>query len=584
MLAFLSERPGPLASFIRLRYAWNMKNKRVCGGAIDGRCTRWFVDVRIGVTTVVAVLVTVAMTSLRTESALAAEASMNQASGKTSESETTSGARVAKRKSGNTKIRARKSAKKKSGPALTEKSAKVRSDKLARPGTQGPVGSVPVASSARPTNETAFRTIGIAVFIDAGAPPGFGDGGAVRFCEEIASELNAKSYMVATCLKQSMTGEEGAPLLSELARKRSVDSLLVGQVSANGVEMRLVSGTTGRVIGQFKGEVATKFEGAGRKKMIDSSVEALVEQIPFRGYLVDVEGDEVEINLGETHGVREGTMLQVFEFSGTLPTLASASRVLGVVQITEVMGPDLSVGRIVDRRGVIASGAKIAHQDAEPPKRAATARVTTGDDFWISAGPEFLTIDSKIKGIKDLNREYKMSSTPFVQIGMGGERWFTSVWYGYASDDEETLSYASLVGAYHFRTVGGFRSGYTVSAGAWISQYSSSVKRRTLTRILDDSTRYSPYLEVRYQHVFGSRIMLFASGEVYYPVFATGQQSSQVPFSYGLGASPGARFHVNDWLSLEGGIRFQYLTLPLAGDKGTRETHNGMFVRAVFLL
>ncbi len=453
--------------------------------------------------------------------------------------------------------------------------------KLARPGAPKEEGRLgPKATAA---GETAFRTVGVGVFAEGvGGPGGFAGEGAVRFCEDVAAAMSQKSYFLASCLKQTVV--DHGPALVELAKKRGVDALLLGEVSAGGVTMRLVSGRSGRVVGTFKSPAPKTFDDAGRGDMVAAAVDGFVGKTPFRGFITRVTGETVEVNLGENHGVTKGTMLKVFEFSGVEPNLGGEREAVGVVEVTGAIGPDASVGRIVDRRGAIGEYSKIAHKDAEPPSQIATVRVTTEPSFWVSFGPELLTIESEIKGVANLNRQYEMKATPFVQVGMGGDRWFSNIWYGYASDDAETLGYFALQGAYQIRSVGGFKSGYTVSAGAWISQYSASVKSRNLTRVLEDSTRYSPFLELRYQKVLRPRFMVFVSAEGQYPLIATSQQTGQIPFSYGFGSTPGMRFNVNDWFSLEAGYRYQYLTLPLAGDKGTTETHSGYFLRGVFLL
>lgn len=457
----------------------------------------------------------------------------------------------------------------------------VDSKKLARPGQKD---ESPTAVGTKSGKETAFRSIGILVFAEGNSvPDGFAGEGAVRFCEEFSRDLNRKSYFRGTCLKQRQLKSETGQAVVELADRRGVDALLFGSVSKAGVTMRLISGRSGRVIGTFKSEAAPKFDDSGREKMVHAAVDAFVARIPFRGFVARVVPDEIEVNLGSAHGMVPGTMLKAFEFVGSDPTMDSGQSAKGVIEVTEILGPDLLVGRLVDSRGTIQEYTKIAIADAEPPRTIATTRVVQ-DAFWISAGPEILTIDSEIKGVQNLNRQYKMNSTPFLQLGVGQERWFANVWYGYASDDEETLSYFSLLAAYQVKTVGGFKSGYAVSAGAWISQYSASIKRRSLTQVLDSSTRYSPYLELRYQRVFGTRFALFASIEGQYPLFSSGQQSGQIPFSYGFGSTPGARFIISEGLSLEAGYRYQFLKLPLAGDKGTTETHSGYFLRAVFPL
>lgn len=495
--------------------------------------------------------------------------------------------------------------KKKSPNTDAAKSAAKSAAKLERPVAESEK-SVP-SSPAEPASEklaasaeTAIRSIGVVLFTREDEATANG-GNAISIneadealCEDVAQVLSEKSYLIGSCIKKRMTDKMGESAWTELARKRSMDGILLGEISGSRIQMRLLSGRTGREIGKFEGEIpaespsmsdtSEKSARAKQRKRVETVVDLFVAQVPLRGFVTRVSGDLVDLNLGARHGVQKGTFLRVFDFSGKDSSWSNPPKTLGVIEITEVVGPDSSSGRIVDRRGIITEYAKIAHEDAAPPRQAATARVTTDSSFWLSMGPEILTIDSKIRGVQNLNREYKMTSTPFVTVGMGAERWFSHLWYGYASDTEETLSYFALVAAYQFRALGGFKSGYTLSAGAWVSQYSASIKRVSLTRVLEDSTRYSPYFEARYQKVFGSRMLLFFGGEIYYPVMASGQQSSQIPFSFGYGVVPGLRWTASDWLSLEAGYRVQYLRLPLAGDKGTSEMQNGAFARVNMLL
>jgi hypothetical protein len=415
---------------------------------------------------------------------------------------------------------------------------------------------------ASDSGATAFRSIGIGVFAN-------GDS-AVALCEHIANDLRAKSSLNAMCLKQMVSEGASPKSLADLGRRSGVDAILTGTVSGgsvvNSVAMNLISARSGKVIATFKSE-STKADPAG-----GAIVDAIVAAIPYRGYVVRLDGDEIDINLGSLHGIQPGMMLSLFEISGA--SLGGSRSAVATIEVTEVTGPDVSTARILERRAPIREYTKIAHENVEEPKQAAIARTASGRTLF-SFGFELLTIDTEINGLQNLNRTYRMNSTPFVQLGIARDRWFARFWYGYASDTEETLSYSAALAAYRLKAIGDFKSGYTISLGAWVSQYSERA-RRTL--------RYSPHLEIRYQYVPSNSFALFASAEANYPLFTSKQDSGQVPFSYSFGSTPGFRYNITDWISLEAGTRFQYFTIPLAGKSGTYETHVGYFARGVFLL
>jgi len=472
------------------------------------------------------------------------------------------------------KVKSSKTKPSKKKEASAEKKA-VPDKKLER--TDRPKSAPITNEKITEASETAIRSLGILVFS--------GDGKGVEDCEKLSSELALKSYLETTCLKQTMSPEASAAEIAELARSRQVDGILGGAWGADSVSIRVWSGRSGRLVSEQAVSSAGTPEAnaTSSTSKIDAVVEAIIASFSYRGFVTKVSVDSVEVNLGEKHGVVKGSYLRVFEYVGAPATLQSGRSVTGVIQITDVLGPDLSRGQVVDQGKVrIGAFSKIDHTDAQPPKQAATTRVAY-EGSWFLAGVEMMNLNSTILGVQGSNRIYELKNTPFLQLGVGGQKWFGQLWYGYATDNSKTLTYAQALVAYQFKSRASFRSGWTFSAGGWAAQFSESARRSEATNVQADSTRFSPYFEARYQLMMSPRWTAFATGEVQYLIMTSGQNFSQIPFCFSVASTPGIRFNLNDWISLEAGIHYKYLRLPLAGDKGTTENYNSYFARGVLV-
>lgn len=433
--------------------------------------------------------------------------------------------------------------------------------------------------------ELAIRSLGVAVFTaDKSAAKVWSPSVAAALCDGIATDLKAKSYFEATCVKNKVTEEQSADALREFAKRHEVDGVLMARVSDSGFVLSLLSGSTGRVIARFKAPLPGKMNAEGQSAAISGIVDEVVRGVPFRGFLTFVDGDDVRINLGSRHGVQVGMSMKVFSFAGGEPSFTSTRNPIATIEVTELKGTDTSVGRITERHGPIHPYAKISHQIVadETPEPGAVRVAEKG--LWFTAGAEIFSVATKATDLARQDRVYNLSGVPFMQFGVGGEKWFTQLVYGFASNDEESLSYASALGAYQLKNWATATHGLSLSVGAWLSQFSATTRRSDAPVKLADSYRYSPYLELRYQFTVASWMKAFLSLEGYYPAIATAQKSAMLFFSGGVGSVAGVRFHILKNTSAELGARAQYLTLPTSGSKGLTETQIAPFVRALIAL
>ncbi len=444
------------------------------------------------------------------------------------------------------------------------------------------------AGPIAPEEELAVRKIGVALFaLNAGTIEGWSEGTAARTCRDIAGALSLKSFYLANCLDERPALGAPTPVFIHLAEQHRVDAILTGALVGERMIMILYSGRSGRAIADYKLDIPASLTEEGRKRAVDGVVDLLVQGAPYRGFATLVDSNDVHVNLGSRHGIAEGQILQVFEFAGSQPTFASSKTILGTVVITKVKSPELAIGRIVDRfdqrRGPFPAFTKVSHVDVEPPRQSASARMAM-EGLGFLAGIEMLSIKTRPAGPDFANRAYTLNSTPFVNFGIGAEKWFGQFWYGRASNPDESVSYVAVIAAYQLKYWGGFRSGFSFSVGGAISQFSAATKVKTAVVELTDSSRYSPYFEFRYQWVPNQRFRLFTSVETFYPFVSSDQDSAMLPTSMAFGLTPGLRFSINDWISAEGGVHLQHLSLPLQENRGVTEAQTGFFVRALLML
>ncbi len=438
------------------------------------------------------------------------------------------------------------------------------------------------------SEELSVRKIGVGRFsINAGTVEGWSQETAVRTCRDIASKLSLKSYYLATCLEEAPVVGAPTPVFINLAQQRGVDAILAGTLVGERLILILYSGLSGRAIADYKTEIPSSLSEDGRKQAVAGIVDLLVRSAPYRGYITDVDSSEVQLNLGSRHGITPGTILEAFEFVGPQPTFESSTTILGTIEVREVRGPDVAVGRIVDRfdnrRRPFPAFAKVSHIEVEPPRQSPSARLAK-EGMGFFAGIEILSIQTRAGESDFADRTYVLNGTPFVSLGVGAEKWFGQFWYGQAANPDESVSYAAALAAYQLKYWGGVRSGLSFSMGASLSQFSSVTKVKTADVELKDTSRYAPYFEFRYQWVPHQRFRLFASVETSYPFISSGQDSAMLPTSVAFGITPGLRFGLNDWMAVESGVRLHYLSLPLQDNRGITEEQTGIFVRALLIL
>jgi len=144
-------------------------------------------------------------------------------------------------------------------------------------------------------------------------------------------------------MKLQQTGLTDAQDAAELGKMLNVEKLIIGSVGQMGntyqVNVRLVD------VGRAVTEVAERSECPAREENLPQVITDLIHKIalkiPIRGAIVKVEGDQIYINIGETHGIHSGLTLrvvrkgeQVTDLEGNV--LGTTETNIGVILIEQV--------------------------------------------------------------------------------------------------------------------------------------------------------------------------------------------------------------------------------------------------------
>jgi len=114
-------------------------------------------------------------------------------------------------------------------------------------------------------------------------------------------------------MKIQQTGLTDIQNAAELGKMLNVEKLIIGSIGQMGntyqLNVRLVD------VSKAVTEVAEGTECPAKEEALPAAIEELVQRIalkiPIRGAIVKVEGDQIYINIGETHGIHTGLTLRV---------------------------------------------------------------------------------------------------------------------------------------------------------------------------------------------------------------------------------------------------------------------------------
>lgn len=439
----------------------------------------------------------------------------------------------------------------------------------------------PVRISAN-ARELSIRTMGLAkLAVLRSARRYVPEGLESRLSERLIQDLTAKTYFEPRPVDGPLSPTSRASLIQQAAKKNQVEGLLVLEIgleeilgtlfTANGLPIKTF---------QFRYLVGELEEKNAVSLLSERIVEGIVQATPYRGFVTSVGKGSATVNLGSNHQIKEGDVLELFEFRR--PNLNSTRRLIGDVVVQKVSGPTESVvGPVSGRRFLAEPFAKVSFRVSKVMATEATDHSIVSGRWWIGVGGQLQSLGAEAAAPKYESRLFKVNGTPFGSLAGGNDVWTFNGAFGSASSTSETLNFFDFQGLYSVYQLGGAQSAWNFSAGGRMFLINVVPLPNQLSA-LSTTTILSPVVEARYNYVPKGRVRVGFHSEIFWPVYTTGADLGALIFAFGAGAGVQLQLAVTSQLGVEVSGKLRYIRRPIEGQSGVQERQSILGAGLVF--
>ncbi len=147
-----------------------------------------------------------------------------------------------------------------------------------------------------------------------------------------------------------------------LAAKLLATGVLINRPRNAFLSLRMIDSETSAIPIVYSDTVKTNKIDRVIKKVSSDLLQEIISKYPLQGYVIQKEGNQVLINLGEPHGVKKGMRFALLEGGGVIEfkgkKLHRGLVKVGEIEISSVQG-DVSYARIISVKGDVKSEMKI---------------------------------------------------------------------------------------------------------------------------------------------------------------------------------------------------------------------------------
>ncbi|MEQ1875905.1 MAG: hypothetical protein ABL958_04610 [Bdellovibrionia bacterium] len=416
-----------------------------------------------------------------------------------------------------------------------------------------PLHAFPQGRRLDTAQETTVSKVAVSRFdVDKGAKPAIP---VTEMQQAITKVLNERSYVEALVLDKVVGPQDDSSKVVDIAKQRQVDAILTGEFAEDALKMSLRSGMTGRSLVRWSFPLSDSIKGK-QQALLKDVVDTIVRDFPYRGYIMFVKGENVQLNMGSRHAIRPGVRLSVFEFEGARPTFSSPKTQLGEVVITKVSS-NLAIGKIKVQSGTIRRYAKVDIFVAQIVN-IQEHEIRYSRKPWASAGFDFQFLDTQTpdEPLDMKRRRYKLTLSPFIRIGGGFNRMVAFLSLGSASNDSNEVKFMiGQVSAEVFQAELGEETSMITSAGLTYSNYSATAKPGAIAPLVSASS-YSGLIEQAVHYKVTASTRFYGFGQLLYPYFSSDDlnKSSSAFTSFGFGVGGGLRIYLFPNVAVESQI------------------------------
>lgn len=400
-----------------------------------------------------------------------------------------------------------------------------------------------------------------------------------RLAERLVQDLAAKTYFEPQATDVTFNMRTRPAVLAATAKKGNADGVLVFEIGLEDIKGYLAAASGRRIrTFDFKYKVGELEEKNAVSILSDRLIEGFLQAIPYRGFVTSADKRTAKVNLGSNHSVKDGDILELFEFRR--PDFNSTHRLLFQVRVKKVLGPTESQVELLEtapKEARIEPFAKVsfaitstAPSASNPPMVAATDHSIVDGRWWFEFGGELVSYGAEAAAEKYEAKTFRTTSTPFFFFAGGNDLLSFRGSFGSGRSDTETLGFFDAQGTYTFYQFGSAQSAWTIAAGPRIFYIRVTPNPNTLSA-LESTMILSPMVEFKYQYVPRGRIRLVGTGEVFWPVYTSGADIGALPFAFGAGVGGALQLAITPKFGFEVFGKVRYLRRPIEGQSGVQE-------------
>lgn len=444
-----------------------------------------------------------------------------------------------------------------------------------------PVERDPVKMSAN-AKQLAIRSLALAkILVSRQARKFVPAETEARLSERLLQDLKSKTYFDPKPLDGAVDLRSRSGSISAAAKKAGVDGVLILEIGLEEILGSLSTVSGQKVKGfEFRYKVGELEEKNAVSILSDRIIEGIVQVTPYRGFLTSVSRATAKVNLGSDHSLKEGDVLELFEFRR--PNMNSTRRLISEVVVKKVDGPaESTVGPIEGRRFIVEPFAKVSYSISKTMAVEATDHSVVSGRWWLGFGGQLVSFGAEAAAPKYESRLFKVNGAPFGFVSGGNDILTFRGAFGSARSDSETLNFFDVEGLYSVYQMGGAQSAWNFSGGGRVLLINVVALPNALSA-LTSTTIVSPVLEAKYSYVPKARVRLGLTGEVFWPVFTSGADIGALIFAFGAGAGVNLQLAMTSQLGLDVFGKLRYLRRPIEGQSGVQERQSLMGAGLIF--
>lgn len=357
--------------------------------------------------------------------------------------------------------------------------------------------------------------------------------------------------------------------------KYRVSGIITGHFKGNVAHVQLRNTSQMRVLAEWSIPLERELSGQTLEKLSNDVVDAVINSIPYQGWVTTVSGDKVKLKLGRGHTIKKGDKLRLFQFASKKPTFSTQQELLGEVTITKI-NKQVAIGTLATEEDqTVPVFAKVALKGSKL-SYFYDSKKRYGRRWWAAAGGQgsFFNTQSTNTDLAISRRLYQIILSPFINFAGGYKKFAMDVSYGFLGNENQETEFTFFDGSYEFSSWVDNKYGYVITLGFGGSNISVTPKPGQATTLNKSSSLY--FSGQQYINwVFSPRGRIFVHAGLLYPIYSIDPENGQnlAHFSVGARGGVGLRVHASDNIAFETSIVNDYSLLTFQGDRTIAESH-----------